>query len=386
MYRREEAQRAAAEREHVMRARERDRQQQEEARRAAEREAAAAETAAREWEEARRAVEREAALKAKEREIQEEARRAAEREAALKAKEREIQEEARRAAEREAALKAKERALEESGGTAEREATPKAATEEARRSTEPAAVEATTIAPKAGGVNPAKVEAGGGFDLWVITRFLRGMVLGAPEDGATPGDGTAPESKSLTNALRVHIQQKDLDIDYRNRLGAGGFRTVYRGTYHDEDVAVKVIQAFHGSDKELIKTFWQETEATYHIRHDNVVMCLGACVDITTRPPFCAIVMELCDGSLQDCIHDETLTTKDRLALLLQVASGLKFRHAKNIAHRDMKPMNVLVKKGVAKIDQRLGLGESDGRRCSLRLERRPNTSSRHVRLHGPRT
>ena len=59
------------------------------------------------------------------------------------------------------------------------------------------------------------------------------------------------------------------------------------------------------------------------------------------------VVIELCDGSLQDFIDEnkgKQIPEKDILYIFAQICRGLKYIHDKGIVHRDLKPGNILFK------------------------------------------
>lgn len=68
--------------------------------------------------------------------------------------------------------------------------------------------------------------------------------------------------------------------------------------------------------------------------------------------------MEYADGGdLFDLIvKNEKLTQKNALNYFAQVLLGLEYLHGKGVAHRDMKPENILISKGKIKIAD-FGLG-----------------------------
>jgi eukaryotic-like serine/threonine-protein kinase len=77
------------------------------------------------------------------------------------------------------------------------------------------------------------------------------------------------------------------------------------------------------------------------MEHPNIARALDAGATETGRPYF---VMELVAGvSITEYCDKNNLSTKDRLALFLQVCHAVQHAHQKGIIHRDLKPSNVLV-------------------------------------------
>lgn len=66
----------------------------------------------------------------------------------------------------------------------------------------------------------------------------------------------------------------------------------------------------------------------------------GACL----IEPRVGIITEYCEkGSLESVLKKESLSWKTKLQILLGIAKGMSFLHAKGILHRDLKTANVLV-------------------------------------------
>ena len=120
-------------------------------------------------------------------------------------------------------------------------------------------------------------------------------------------------------------------------LGAGGFAQVYRA--RDEqggEVALKLLS--RRSPQEL-ERFRREAEATAALDHPHVVRLHGA--GEWEAQPY--LVTELVTGcrTLDDVL--DQAPREAGLELILQAARGLAHAHARGIAHRDVKPQNLLV-------------------------------------------
>ncbi|MHC4539935.1 MAG: protein kinase domain-containing protein [Planctomycetota bacterium] len=105
-------------------------------------------------------------------------------------------------------------------------------------------------------------------------------------------------------------------------------------------VALKIIKL--GMDtRQVIARFEAERQALAMMDHPNIAKVLDAGATETGRPYF---VMELVTGvSITEYCDKNSLSTKDRLELFIQVCNAVQHAHQKGIIHRDIKPSNVMV-------------------------------------------
>ena len=105
-------------------------------------------------------------------------------------------------------------------------------------------------------------------------------------------------------------------------------------------VALKIIKL--GMDtKSVIARFEAERQALAMMDHPNIAKVLDAGATETGRPYF---VMELVTGvSITEYCDKNSLSTKDRLALFVQICNAVQHAHEKGVIHRDIKPSNVMV-------------------------------------------
>ena len=127
------------------------------------------------------------------------------------------------------------------------------------------------------------------------------------------------------------------------RIGEGGMAVVYMAEQQRpirRKVALKIIKL--GMDtKQVIARFEAERQALAMMDHPSIAKVLDAGTTETGRPYF---VMELVQGiSITEYCDRNSLSTRDRLALFIQVCSAVQHAHQKGIIHRDIKPSNVLV-------------------------------------------
>jgi len=127
------------------------------------------------------------------------------------------------------------------------------------------------------------------------------------------------------------------------KIGEGGMAVVYMAEQTEpirRKVALKIIKL--GMDtRQVIARFEAERQALALMDHPSIAKVLDAGATETGRPYF---VMELVTGvSITEYCDKNSLSTKDRLALFLQVCNAVQHAHQKGIIHRDIKPSNVMV-------------------------------------------
>jgi serine/threonine-protein kinase PpkA len=124
-------------------------------------------------------------------------------------------------------------------------------------------------------------------------------------------------------------------------LGQGNIASAYlaRGATDNRPIVLKIIDLNTSLDKDLLKRFIQEYNIISRVEHPNVV-------HIEERGfggDFAFIAMEYCAfGSLKTHIAKRAISPPEALRLAQQIAAGLGAVHDIGVAHRDMKPANLL--------------------------------------------
>ena len=140
------------------------------------------------------------------------------------------------------------------------------------------------------------------------------------------------------------------NIDIRQFIGQGAHGIVLKGFQEELNrlVAVKVMAPHLASVVAARKRFAREARATAAIVHPNVMPILH--VDSSGQFPFLVMPYVDCE-SLQDRLDREgSLPILDVLRISLQVARGLAAAHAQGLVHRDVKPANILLERGVERV------------------------------------
>ncbi len=167
-----------------------------------------------------------------------------------------------------------------------------------------------------------------------------------PARSGAAGPPTRSGAAGPMTALEMMLEQPGSQIDrYKlvRILGEGGMGVVYLAEQEEpirRKVALKIVKL--GMDtRQVIARFEAERQALALMDHPNIARVLDAGATATGRPYF---VMELVAGvSITEYCDKNSLSTKDRLTLFLQVCRAVQHAHQKGIIHRDLKPSNVLV-------------------------------------------
>ncbi|XP_057372414.1 serine/threonine-protein kinase/endoribonuclease IRE1-like [Daphnia carinata] len=135
-----------------------------------------------------------------------------------------------------------------------------------------------------------------------------------------------------------------VQCDKRDVLGKGPDGQVFKSTFAGKEVAVKRIQKDMGEDVEESKTRLaariREVATLKKVDHLNVLKL----IDVQEDPDFMYLILELCLGTLKDCIEGRlTDLMPPEIDGMMQMASGLQHIHSHKLVHRNIKPANVLI-------------------------------------------
>ncbi len=125
-------------------------------------------------------------------------------------------------------------------------------------------------------------------------------------------------------------------------LGRGAMGVVYlaRDPLLKRQVAVKIVHGLSEDRGTLLLRFQREAEISARLNHPNIVTIFDVGEDPYVGP---FMAMEFVDGPLLSRLAKDQLDTESLLQLLIQAASALKAAGDAGIAHRDVKPDNMIV-------------------------------------------
>ncbi len=128
-----------------------------------------------------------------------------------------------------------------------------------------------------------------------------------------------------------------------DKLGRGGFGTVYRGVHAhlpSLHVAVKVVHDNLAADSGFQRLLEKEVEVLHGLQHPGIV----AFRDLVVEPTGIAIVLELLEGlDLRHALQQGAFSPDEVARVLWELLDALAYAHRRGVVHRDIKPDNMFL-------------------------------------------
>ena len=137
--------------------------------------------------------------------------------------------------------------------------------------------------------------------------------------------------------------------EVQSPLGAGGMGEVYRArdTRLDRTVAIKILPSHLSSNPDAKQRFDREARTISSLSHPNICHLY----DVGSQDGTSYLVMEYLEGeTLADRLLKGPLPLEQALKYGIEICEGLEKAHKGGVIHRDLKPGNIMLTKGGAKL------------------------------------
>ena len=140
--------------------------------------------------------------------------------------------------------------------------------------------------------------------------------------------------------------------EIRERVGVGGMGEVYRAidSRLNRTVAIKVIPAAAAGDPARRERFRREARTISSLNHPHICTIY----DVGQHDGVDYLVMEYLEGETLaarlDRCRDHPLPLKEALRYAIEIADALDQAHRHGVVHRDVKPANIMLTAGGAKL------------------------------------
>lgn len=130
-----------------------------------------------------------------------------------------------------------------------------------------------------------------------------------------------------------HIEKISLkDLVLRKKIGEGGQAKVYKGTWENETVAVKVL------DDVDWKCLAHEIVIIANLQHYSIPKFHG----IVVEDKILSLVFEYVDGKTLDEYKPNEISYDSRIKIMKDLSLVMEYIHSNKFIHRDLKPENLI--------------------------------------------
>ncbi|XP_018439488.2 G-type lectin S-receptor-like serine/threonine-protein kinase At1g61480 [Raphanus sativus] len=184
-----------------------------------------------------------------------------------------------------------------------------------------------------------------GFCFWRYRVKHKATILKNASQDAWRNDLEPQDVKGLNFFAMNVIQTATNNFSLSNKLGQGGFGSVYKGMLQDgKEIAVKRLSSSSGQGRE---EFMNEIVLISKLQHKNLVRILGCCIEGEERLLIYEFVLNRSlDTFLFDSRKKLEIDWPKRFSIIKGIARGLLYLHRDSclkVIHRDLKVSNILL-------------------------------------------
>ena len=158
-----------------------------------------------------------------------------------------------------------------------------------------------------------------------------------------------PLARKLSEGSNYGIQGFNVrEVENKTLIGQGAFGKVYRASYKTKDVVLKEL---HGvEEKDIVR----EARFLNHLRHENLVEFVGMSLEEQSLMleylgfDFAAFGKDVTVSNLEEFLHQMKISQFCGFEhfpgiITNDIVNGIKYLHSKGVAHRALKPSNILI-------------------------------------------
>ncbi|KAL6658163.1 hypothetical protein ACP70R_003749 [Stipagrostis hirtigluma subsp. patula] len=179
-----------------------------------------------------------------------------------------------------------------------------------------------------------------GILLWIFCCWRQKTIAGVVDEQSNEDDMEAGPKRFAYTVLANATGNFSDD----QKLGEGGFGSVYRGLLTEMNLSV-AIKRLSKSSKQGRKEYDSEVKIISRLRHRNLVQLIGWC---HTHDDLLLVYKLMPNGSLDKHLHsgENIISWPLRYDIVLGIGSALLYLHQdceQGVLHRDIKPSNVML-------------------------------------------
>lgn len=131
------------------------------------------------------------------------------------------------------------------------------------------------------------------------------------------------------------------------QLHLSNLAAIHKGSWNNEQVAIKMLRG--GLTPAAVALLEKDLVILADICHPRVSVLLGICKDLAPSEGSVGLVTEFMPrGSLFSCLHQQgegkyPATLADKLRCALDIADGMRFLHAAQVVHGNLKSASILI-------------------------------------------